>query len=147
MSETKINPNTAKDLFLQMDKANAVLGQKFDGRWTWWKRRRKGAKQLEQLRNLRPSVVKKYQVKAEQVQAATGKINRARRRKAFGLWIRIVVSSLVAVLRRYRWLLISLIVLAALGFLGWLAFPILQNILSGAANRTNVPLEPIIGPH
>jgi hypothetical protein len=98
----------------RLENAGSELGRPYDGRWTWFKRKLRMRRVTAALQQAPPVTVNQYRQAAATVGLMAKDLRRTRRRQLFMLWIRIVLVSLIAILRRFWWVFAGIVVVASL---------------------------------
>lgn len=110
MTEPQFAAGSAEALDEQIRASSAALGQSFEGRWNWFWRNRRGRRVVVRLQDT-PSVVEaQYRGAKAQIATVSKSLRQTRRRRLSWLWLRIVLASIGAVLRRFWWVFLILVV-------------------------------------
>lgn len=113
--------------------AQSQLGKPREGYWSQYRNRRSAKRAMTALKQTVPMTLRNYNAATQSVLQMSQVLRRTRRRQVFGLWLRIVVASVWAFLRRYGWVLAALAFVAALGAAVVYWMPYLTSLLSAAA--------------
>lgn len=130
MSEINFEKTTADGLAARLNAAKAELGRPQDGRWRWWRKRRRSAKVSKALRETTPVIVTRYDSAKQRVTDTSRDVRRTRRRHVLWLWVRIVFASLWVFLLRARMVILIPAVIAGISVAGYYYGPSVIRFLS-----------------
>lgn len=123
MSDLPFDKDAANSLSTSLNAAKAGLGHPYEGRWSWWRKRRKADKISREFRDTTPIAVTHYRVATRSVSDVHAQVRRTRRRYLSWLWLRVVVSSIWAAIRRARIVLLVLLIIGALAMVTYIYGP------------------------
>lgn len=130
MSDLPFDKDAERSISTRLSAAKAGLGHSYEGRWIWWRKRRKAEKVSRVFRDTTPVPVAHYMTATRSVSDVSVQVRRTRRRYLSWLWLRIVVTSIWAAIRRARVVLLALLVIGALATVTYIYGPLALKYLS-----------------
>lgn len=130
MSDLPFDKDAANSVSTRLTAAKAGLGHSYEGRWVWWRKRRRAEKISRVFQDTTPVVVTHYMTATRSVSDVSAQVRRTRRRYFSWLWLRIVASSIWAAIRRARVVLLALLVIGVLARVTYIYGPLALNYLS-----------------
>jgi hypothetical protein len=130
MSDLPFDKDAANSIATRLTAAKAGLGHSYEGRWIWWRKRRKANKISRLFQNTTPVPVAHYMTATRSVSDVYVQVRRTRRRNLSWLWLRIVVSSIWAAIKRARVALLALLIIGTLATVTYIYGPLALKYLS-----------------
>lgn len=130
MSDLPFDKDAARSISTRLSAAKAGLGHSYEGRWIWWRKRRRAEENSRVFRDTTPVVVTHYTTATRSVSDVSAQVRRTRRRYLSWLWLRIILASIWATIRRARAVLLALLVIGVLATVTYIYGPLALKYLS-----------------
>lgn len=138
MSDLPFDKDAARSISTRLSAAKAGLGHSYEGRWIWWRKRRRAEKISRVFRDTTPVAVTHYKTATRSVSDVSAQVRRTRRRYLSWLWLRIVLASIWAAIRRARVILLALLIIGVLATVTYVYGPLALKYLSELSTQEPV---------